>query len=738
MALLILLFLLPSPLHSHPTCDLSKATSLLEVNCENQGLTALPTDLPADTGILHMGKNKLGNFSTASLVHFTHLTQLDLEECELTSLQTDEKLSKLDNLKLSHNNLRSLPSLGRALPALTILDLSFNQLESLSPGVLEGLSQLQELYLQNNNLRSLSPGLFMFTTKLNKLNLANNKLRELPPGLLYGLEVLDTLYLQGNWLRTIPKGFFGTLLLPFVFLHGNTWYCDCDILYFRHWLQQNSNNVYLWKEGVDVKAMTPNVASVRCANLGSAPVYSYPGKGCPTTGDRDIDYDDYENFSDVPATRAEVKFSTNIKAHTTHGGLLLQSSASPDSQIPSSPPTHKPTKKQYTSTHIQIPGFTTLPHTMKSNVHSYILKSITIPIITPITLEPTSTLTSSEPSTTPMLSTSTLTIPEPTTSTLATLVASTNPVPTTSTLATLEASTNPVPTTSTLATLEASTNPVPTTSTLATLEASTNPVPTTSTLATLEASTNPVPTTSTLATPKPSSTPIPTTSTLTTPEPSSTPEPPTSTLTTPEPITILTTPVSTITPVFTNTWLSTPSETISELSFTTEFTLLLESITRTPELNSFLTVQEMAQGNSDTFKSDPVFNSEFCCLLPLGFYILGLLWLLYASVVLILLLLWIWHVEPHTVDLGLSAALATSTHTTSLEVQKGRQVTVPRAWLLFLQGSLPTFRSSLFLWVRPNGRVGPVVAGRRPSALSQGRGQDLLGTVGVRYTGHSL
>ncbi|XP_059125457.1 platelet glycoprotein Ib alpha chain-like [Peromyscus eremicus] len=710
MALLILLFLLPSPSHSHPTCDVSKVTSLLEVNCENQGLTALPADLPADTGILHMGKNKLGAFSTASLAHFTHLTQLDLDECELTSLQTDEKLSKLDNLKLSHNNLRSLPSLGQALPALTILDISFNQLESLSPGVLEGLSQLQELYLQNNNLRSLSPGLFMFTTKLNKLNLANNKLRELPPGLLDGLEELDTLYLQGNWLRTVPKGFFGTLLLPFVFLHGNTWYCDCDILYFRNWLQQNSNNVYLWKKGVDVKAMTPNVASVRCANLGSAPVYSYPGKGCPISGDRDIDYDDYDNFSDVPATRAEVKFSTNTKAHTTHRGLLLETPTSPDSQMPSWPPTHKPTNKQYTSTHIQIPGFTTLPQTMKSNVHSYSVNPKTIPIITPITLEPTSTLTSSEPSTTPMLTASTLTIPEPTTSTLVTPKPSTNPVPTTSTLAPPELSTTPIPTTSTLAT----------------------PEPTTSTLATPEASSTPVPTTSTLTTPEPSSTPVPTTSTLTTPEPSST------TPTTQEPITIPTTPVSNITPVFTTTWASVPNETISELFFTTELTLLLESITTTPELNSFLTFQEMAQGNSDTFKSDPLFNSEFCCLLPLGFYILALLWLLFASVVLILLLTWIWHIKPHTLDLGLSAALATSTHTTSLEVQRGRQVTVPRAWLLFLQGSLPTFRSSLFLWVRPNGRVGPLVAGRRPSALSQGRGQDLLGTVGIRYSGHSL
>ncbi|XP_054565471.1 platelet glycoprotein Ib alpha chain [Eptesicus fuscus] len=731
MPLLLLLLLLPSLSHSDPSCEVSTVASQVEVNCDNRGLKAMPSDLPPGTTILRLGENPLHTFSMASLEPLTSLTQLHLGDSQLTELQADVKLPLLETLEIPRNKLASLPSLGQTLPALTTLDASFNKLTSLSPGALDGLSHLHELSLRGNKLKTLPPRLLASTVQLRKLNLADNELQELPLELLDGLEELDTLYLQGNWLRTIPEGFFGNRLLPFAFLHSNPWFCDCDILYFSRWLRHNADNVYLWKEGVDNKAMTPNVKSVQCVNPPSVPVSAYFGKDCAPlkVGDGSEDYDEYDEdrtSEKVPTRRAVV---TSTKAHTTHWGLLYsESTASPASQVPYLPPTPESTKKQ-----------TTFPTTLESITFSHTPKSTTETTTAPTTPEPTTAPTTPEPTTAP-------TTPEPTTAptTPEPTIAPTTPEPTTAptTPEPTIAPTTPEPTT--LTTPEpttAPTTPKPTT-------APTTPEPTTQTTPEPTTLTTPEPTT--LTTPKPITTPSTpeTTIALTTPEPT--------TLTTPESTTILTTPEPTTTRATPEpTTLTTPKpittpttsepttlHTTSELTTltTTEPTSLppLESTTNISDFVDLAKVRGLAQGNVGSSRNDPFLKPDFCCLLSLGFYILGLLWLLFASVVLILLLIWLRHMKAQALDFGQPVALNIAKHTSHLELQRGRQVAVPRAWLLFLQGSLPTFRSSLFLWIRPNGRVGPLVAGRRPSALSLGRGQDLLGTVGIRYSGHSL
>ena len=335
MPLLLLLLLLPSPSHPVPICEVGHKDSQIEVNCENKGLKAPPPNLQVNTAILHLGENPLGTFSMASVVDLPHLTELFLGKSQLTSLQTDAKLPRLEVLNLALNELRSLPKLGWALPALSILDVSFNKLTSLSSDALHGLSHLHELYLRGNQLRTLPPGLLVPTPRLKKLNLAENDLQELPLELLKALEELDTLYLQNNRLRTIPTDFFGMLLLPYAFFHNNPWSCDCGILYFSRWLQDNPSNVYVWKEDVDIKAMTPDVKSVQCVDMNGTYVYNFSGDGCSIPGDRDyLDYDEYEEEHKVPVI--------SPSNHAMHWDLLYSAlPTSPGSQVSSLPPAKK-------------------------------------------------------------------------------------------------------------------------------------------------------------------------------------------------------------------------------------------------------------------------------------------------------------------------------------------------------------------------------------------------------------
>ncbi|KAJ1071430.1 hypothetical protein K5549_001722 [Capra hircus] len=399
MSLLLLLFLLPSPSHPIPICEVGNKDSQVEVNCENKGLKAPPPNLQADTAILHLGENPLGTFSMASVVNLPHLTELFLGKSQLTSLQADAKLPRLEVLNLVHNKLRSLPELGQALPALSILDVSFNKLTSLPPNALRGLSHLHELYLRGNQLRTLPPELLVPTPRLRKLNLAENDLQELPSELLKGLEELDTLYLQKNRLRTIPTGFFGMLLLPYAFFHNNSWSCDCGILYFSRWLQDNPSNVYVWEEDVDIKAMTPDVKSVQCVDMNGTYVYKFSGDGCNIPGDRDnLDYDEYDEEQEVHV----VNTVSSPSSHTMHWDLLyLALTASPGSQVSSLPPVKK---------------LTTIPITIDSITSPKTLKPTTEPPTTPTTPEST-TPTTPEPTIPTTPEPTTPTTPEPTTRT---------------------------------------------------------------------------------------------------------------------------------------------------------------------------------------------------------------------------------------------------------------------------------------------------------------------------------
>jgi small GTP-binding protein len=138
----------------------------------------------------------------AEIVELKNLTELDLYRNQLESLPAEiGKLTNLTILDLSRNQLESLPAEIGKLTNLTFLDLSRNQLESL-PAEIGKLTNLTELYLYGNRLESL-PAEIGKLTKLTELRLSRNRLEALPAE-IGKLTKLTALYLYGNRLESLP------------------------------------------------------------------------------------------------------------------------------------------------------------------------------------------------------------------------------------------------------------------------------------------------------------------------------------------------------------------------------------------------------------------------------------------------------------------------------------------------------------------------------------------------------
>ena len=117
-------------------------------------------------------------------------------------------------------------------PRVTFLNMSHNALESLEPGVFDGLGSLTTLDLESNSLKKLQARSFSTLTLLKSLNLRNNRIAHIDSNAFDGLKMLELVDLRGNWLSHIdPKVF---LPLPIgmknqIRLEENPFECSCEL-----------------------------------------------------------------------------------------------------------------------------------------------------------------------------------------------------------------------------------------------------------------------------------------------------------------------------------------------------------------------------------------------------------------------------------------------------------------------------------------------------------------------------
>ncbi|XP_065807190.1 leucine-rich repeat-containing G-protein coupled receptor 5 [Labrus bergylta] len=138
----------------------------------------------------------------ADLTEFPDLTgtksleSLTITGARITSLPASvcEQLPNLQLLDLSYNQIESLPSFS-GCESIHKIDLHHNKIEELEENTFHGLMSLRSLDLSWNKLSSVKPNSFSALPALSKLDLSSNRLSSLP---LIGLQSLTHLRLAGN------------------------------------------------------------------------------------------------------------------------------------------------------------------------------------------------------------------------------------------------------------------------------------------------------------------------------------------------------------------------------------------------------------------------------------------------------------------------------------------------------------------------------------------------------------
>ena len=151
-----------------------------------------------------LGKIIVANCSHDSSADFTHFPETIPSETSL--------------LVLSHNCIRMLCDTRSYFEDLLILDLSWNDLNIICPGILGQFRNLTEL------------------------NLSYNKWKELPSDIA-ALENLKVLQLVDSYLKALPESITTMNNLLTIDISGNVLRCDCDTFWMTKWLI-NSMSVF--------------------------------------------------------------------------------------------------------------------------------------------------------------------------------------------------------------------------------------------------------------------------------------------------------------------------------------------------------------------------------------------------------------------------------------------------------------------------------------------------------------
>ncbi|XP_018412041.1 PREDICTED: leucine-rich repeat-containing protein 19 [Nanorana parkeri] len=167
-------------------------------------------------------------------------------------------------LNLAQNNISSDKLTEEALkqyPNLTELNLSSNNIKTLSNAIFSGLTKLEVLVLKENGITTVEVLVFQGLEFLRILDLSYNEIIELPTNILQPFKQLQELNLQNNSMTNLDiKDALTDLKTPLnITLSGNQWNCSCSLMHLSECL--NDSTVILENEDITMCSTPENMKS---------------------------------------------------------------------------------------------------------------------------------------------------------------------------------------------------------------------------------------------------------------------------------------------------------------------------------------------------------------------------------------------------------------------------------------------------------------------------------------------
>ncbi|KAJ8682332.1 hypothetical protein QAD02_018124, partial [Eretmocerus hayati] len=162
---------------SEPQCPHPCRCSEGIVDCRENSLTKVPTNLPEDTIELRLEQNGITEIPAKAFSPYRKLRRIDLSNNKIRKVAADafHGLKFLESLVLYGNKISELPSgIFQGLTNLQLLLLNANEISCIRTDLFRDLSGLTLLSLYDNNIKSLGNGTFANLQNIKTLHLARN------------------------------------------------------------------------------------------------------------------------------------------------------------------------------------------------------------------------------------------------------------------------------------------------------------------------------------------------------------------------------------------------------------------------------------------------------------------------------------------------------------------------------------------------------------------------------------